>query len=198
MKKQIITSEMIIDATIEYVANFGLENVTTKKVATSMGISEGTIFNNFANKKTLLIECLYFIDSRIDQTLKNVKFQGLSITKNIRGLWYDYFNFLAQHGSYAKFYRQFRQSSYYTEEVMAGQNQSFAFFTKYIKKNAHYFGFNPDFYWTFIIETTLNFAVRVSDGTLPGKAEDIDRIYGLISHGFIGSLEFRKKRNKEI
>ena len=41
----------------------------------------------------------------------------------------------------------------------------------------------------FIIETTLNFAVRVANGTLSGTPEDVERIYGLISHGFLGSLK---------
>ena len=59
MKKQTITPESIIEATILYVANNGLENVTTKKVALDMGISEGTIFNNFASKKALLEACLF-------------------------------------------------------------------------------------------------------------------------------------------
>ena len=184
---------MIQEATIDYVAAYGLENVTTKKVALAMGISEGTIFNNFPNKKTLLVECLYYIDTKIDDVLKSIPFQGINISKSIYNLWSTYFNYLVEHASYAKFYRQFRQSSYYKDEVIAGQDRSFSFFTRLIHQNVKYFGFNTDFYWVFIIETTLNFAVRVADGDLPGTQKDIERIYGLISHGFIGSLRIGKK-----
>lgn len=184
---------MIKEATINYVAAYGLENVTTKKVALSMGISEGTIFNNFPNKKALLAECLYYIDSQIDAALRAVEFSGINISKNIRHMWYAYFNYFVEHWTYAKFYRQFRQSSYYDSEVTTGQEQSFSFFSVFIRKNAALFGFNPDFYWTFLIETTLNFAVRVAEGSLPGTPKDIERIYRLITHGFIGNLKLGRK-----
>lgn len=189
MKKQTITPESIIEATILYVANYGLENVTTKKVALDMGISEGTIFNNFANKRTLLIACLYYIDRQVDTVLKGVSFKEIHITKIIRKMWFAYFNYFVEHWPYARFYCQFRQSSYYDEDVIEGQCQSFSFFSKFLRQNAHRFGFNTDFYWVFIIETTLNFAVRVANGTLPGTPEDVEWIYGLISHGFLGNLK---------
>lgn len=193
MKKQTITPNMIKEATITYVAEYGLENVTAKKVALSMNISEGTIFNNFINKKELLAECLYYIDAQIDQIFKNISFHGLNISKTIHELWCSYFNYLVAHGSYAKFYLQYRQSSYYTAEVVEGQNQSYSFFVSFIQKNAHRFGFNPDIYWTFIIETTLNFAVRVVDGQLPGDPGSIDHFYNLLSHGFIDNMKIGKK-----
>ena len=84
MKKQTITPESIIEATILYVANNGLENVTTKKVALDMGISEGTIFNNFASKKALLEACLFYIDRQVDAVLKGISFKEIHITKIIR------------------------------------------------------------------------------------------------------------------
>ena len=193
MKKQTITPDMIKESTIAYVAEYGLENLTTKKIALSMNISEGTIFNNFSNKKELLAECLYYIDHQIDQIFESIPFHGLNISKTIRELWFSYFDYLVTHGAYAKFYRQYRQSSYYTDEGIAGQDDSYSFFISIIQKNAHIFGFNPDIYWVFIIETTLNFAIRVADGQLPGDKKNVERFYGLLSHGFIGNMKIGKK-----
>lgn len=193
MKKQVITPTMIMEATIHYVAAYGLETTTTKKIATSMGISEGTIFNNFPNKPTLFSECLYYIDKQIDPLLKLTPMELLHPSQAIHDLWFRYFNFLLEHGDYAKYYRQYRQSSYYDANVVAGQDSSYSLFVKLIHQNSHFFKFNPDFYWVFIIETTLNFAVRIIDGNLPGTPKDIERIYGLISHGFIGNMHFGKK-----
>lgn len=192
MKREIITPEMIIEATIKYGAEYGLENVTTKKIAVSMSISEGTIFNKFPTKSALLVECLYYIDAKLDAVIKTVPSHGLHITKTVHDIWIVYFNYLVSHRHYAKFYCQFRQSSYYTLEVIKGQNQSFSSFHKLIQRNIQYFGFNTDFYWTFIIETTLSFAIHVADGQLPGTPKDIERIYGLISYGFIGNLKIIK------
>lgn len=176
---------MIKEATITYVAEHGLENLTTKKIALSMNISEGTIFNNFSSKKELLAECLYYIDRKIDQIFESIPFHGLNVSKTIRELWFSYFDFLVAHGSYAKFYRQYRQSSYYTEEVITGQDDSYSFFITVIQKNAHIFGFNPDIYWVFIIETTLNFAIRVADGQFPGDRKTAECFYKLITHGIL-------------
>lgn len=189
MRKQTITKEMIINATIDYVAQNSLENVTTKKIAVNLHISEGSIFNYFPNKTTLLVSCFNYIDTKIDGALKSLPFQGLSIKKNIKGMWMYYFNFLVENGNYTKFYRQFRQSSYYNEDVINGQTESFSFFTKIIKNNIHLLGFNANFYWVYIIETSLNFAIRIVDGELPGEPEDIERIYKLMAHGFVGIIK---------
>lgn len=180
---------MIKEAAIACVATYGLENTTTKKVATSIGISEGTIFNYFSSKKQLLSECLYYVDAQIDAALKTVPFHGLNISKAVRDLWFSYFHYMLDNSTYAKFYLRYRQSSYYDEEVMLGQHQSFSFFGAFAKKNVHFFRFQHDFYWLYIIETTLTFAVRVSDGVIPGEPEDIEHIYKLIAHGFIGNLK---------
>ena len=154
-----------------------------------MGISEGTILKNFKNKKALLHACLYYIDRQVDVVLKGVSFQEIHITKIISKMWYAYFYYFVEHWHYARYYCQFRQSSYYDEEVMKGQKKSFSFFSEFLRLNAHRFGFCPDYYWVFIIETTLNFAVRVANGTLSGTPEEVERIYGLISNGFLGSLK---------
>ncbi len=178
-----------MEATISYVANYGLENVTTKKIATTIQISEGSIFNNFPNKKTLLVSCLYYIDSKIDEVLKVVPSHGLNIKKYATNMWYEYYGFLVSHRDYAKFYIQFRQSSYYNDETIAGQDQSFGFFASLIKKNIRRIGFNPDFFWTYIIESTLSFAVHVADGGLPGTPKDVDRMFNLIAYGVLGTIK---------
>lgn len=194
MKKQTISPNMIKEVAIAYAAEHGLENLTTKKIAVSMGISEGTIYNNFGSKRELLAECIYYIDSQIDQILKHIPFHGLNISKTIRELWFSYFNYLVAHVSYAKFYQQYRQSSYYTDDVIAGQNQSYSFFVSFIQKNSHLFGFNPDIYWVFIIESTLSFAIRVADGRLPGDPKSVEHYYSLLTHGFIGNMKIGKKK----
>lgn len=189
MRKQTITPEMIIEATISYVATYGLENISTKKIASSIHISEGTIFNNFSTKRILLVSCLNYIDGKIDAELKQAPSYGLNLKKHMKAMWYSYFHFLASHRDYTKFYIQFRQSSYYDEETIKGQDNSYNFFTKIIQKNIRLLGFNPDFFWTYIIESTMNFALHVADGGLPDTPKDIDRIFNLMAYGFIGIIK---------
>ncbi len=188
MNKIKISTDDIIETTIDYVAKYGLENTTTKKVADIMQISEGTIFNRFKSKKELLSECLYYIDRNIDAEIGNSKISIFDISGSIKKLWYKYFNYLLAHPSYSKFYRQFRQSSFYTDDVIKGQDKSFSKFVQLIQKNLDLIGFNTDILWVYVIETTLNFAIRVADGDIANTPKNIALIYKFLSKGFMGNL----------
>ena len=185
MKKQTITKQLILEATIDFVAAQSLENITTKKIAMNLGISEGSIFNYFPNKKTLLAHCFYYINDKINEVLNSTLFQGDPRSANIKELWLHYFLYLISHGNYTKFYRQFKQSSYYDKSIKE-QDDFYSFFIKIIPKKNRLTSFNPIIYWVYFIETTLNFAIRIIDGELPGEPSDINEIYNLMFHGFIG------------
>lgn len=192
MRTKQIDPEKIIQKTIHISANLGLENLSTKKVSTACEISEGSLFNYFKNKNELLVQCLYSIDHDIDAVLSDVPINILEIKKTIRNLWFSYFNYLIQHGDNAKFYRQFRHSSYYTDEVIKGQDKSFSFFTGFLAKVLPSFQINTDIFWVYVIETTLNFAVRVVDGQLPSSDKDIEKYFSLIVNGINGFLKGSK------
>lgn len=186
MRKKVISKEMIQNAAISCVADIGLENFTTKKTADIMGISEGSIFNNYANKGALLTDCLYLIDHEIDAVLKDVPFHITSFTNYIHDLWYAYFNYLITHGDKAKFYFQFRHSSYYTKSVITGQSQSFGFFSKFLNAYMHVFHVESDIFWVYVIETTINFAIRFVNHDLEPTEENIQSVYNLITKGISG------------
>lgn len=192
MRKKQINPIDIMEETIHLVSELGLENLATKKISVACGISEGSLFNYFANKNDLLVKCLYYVDTEIDQVLSEVPIHLLNLKKTIRSLWFAYFNYLIDHGDYAKFYRQFRHSSYYTDEVIKGQDKSFSFFTGFLKKVVPTLQINTDIFWVFVIETTLNFAVRVADGQLPRTDKDIEKYFSLITSGIGGVLKSQK------
>lgn len=188
MRRKEIKPNSILEAAIRYVGEPGLERVSTAKIATELGISEGSIFNNFATKSELLLQCLYYIDRRVDAALHEVPFQGLNFEKNANALWEAYLNYWLENGFHAKFYVQFRHSSYYTEEVIEGQNESFPFFIKLIQKNQSVLNVNSDILWTYIIETTLNFADRIIDERLPSGSKERSTMYNLLFHGIAGAF----------
>ncbi|MDD3401940.1 MAG: TetR/AcrR family transcriptional regulator [Hespellia sp.] len=181
-----ITKQMLRDAAISCVAEIGLENFTTKKTADLIGISEGTIFNNYPNKTALLVDCLYSIDTEIDEVLKAVPFHVAAFTSYVHDMWYAYFNYLVSHGDKAAFYFQFRHSSYYTPEVIEGQRNSFGFFSKFLISHMHLFRIQPDVFWVFVIETTMNFAIRFANGHLELNDENVQNLYHLIVNGIAG------------
>lgn len=186
MRKKTITTAEIIEATIHLVAENGLENLSTRKVAARCGISDGCLFNYFENKNKLLTECLYHIDNEIDKELSSVSFSLLSVKKSVRKLWFAYFDFLLTHGDYAKFYRSFRHSSYYTYDVVKGQDKSFTFFVRLISKASEIINVNLDIFWVYIIETTLNFAIRAADKQLPYSERDKEKYFALLANGIGG------------
>lgn len=197
MKLKNGASNQIIEATIHLVAQNGLENLSTRKVAAECGVSDGYLFNYFENKNDLLVKCLYYIDNEIDAELKKANINILYIKKSVRELWFAYFGFLISHGDYAKYYRQFRHSSYYNDEVIKGQDKSFAFFVKLISMFSSRFRVDQDIFWVYLIETTLNFAIRVVDGQLPGKAEDTEKYFSLLVNGISGIIKDTNDWNKD-
>ncbi|MDD3279641.1 MAG: TetR/AcrR family transcriptional regulator [Lachnospiraceae bacterium] len=186
MRKKHITKEMLCEAAIELVAKNGLENFTTKKVAVKMGISEGSIFNNYPNKIALLTDCLYAIDHEIDSVLKSVPLRITALTSYVHDLWYAYFGYLLANPNKAKFYLSFRHSSYYTKEVIKGQDTSFSFFSMLLKNHVEIFKISSDIFWVYMIETTLNFAVRMADGNLEPTELSVNSVYQLLIHGIAG------------
>lgn len=192
MEKRNKTNILILENTIKYVADHGLENVTTKKVALSMNISEGTVLYHFKNKKILLSECLYYIDNQVDSIFRGIPFFSFSLFKGVQKLWYEYFMYFIEHGDYAKFYSMYRTSSYYNEEVMKEQEKSFNFFVKITKKIMPKLGMNSDIFWPYVIEITLSFAAKIADNKIENTNENIEEIFNIIFFGMNGIIKNHK------
>lgn len=73
MRKKFIYPERIVDAAISLCAEIGLENMTTRKLADYIGISEGSIFNNFASKPELMCACGDNICELLTKSLRDVR-----------------------------------------------------------------------------------------------------------------------------
>lgn len=195
MRNKSIEPEQIIIATIHLVAQNSLENLTTRKVAAECGVSDGYLFNYFENKTDLLTKSFFHIDNEIDAELKKVHINVLAPKKTIHELWMTYFNFLVENGDYAKYYRQFRHSSYYTPQAIEGQNESYKNFITVIAKGNGLFNIEMDIFWVFVIETTLNFAVRVYDKQLPCSEKDKEKYFAMLAYGMNGIIKNTKEWN---
>ena len=188
MRKQTIDAGQILEITIAQTAREGLENLSTRRIAKECGISEGSIFHYFHSKPELLAACFYHVDRQVDAQLKQVDVKLFSLRRNIRELWFLYFGYFASHGDHAKFYSQFRHSSFYTRDVMRGQTESFAFFNHFVELNKSAILIRSEVFWEFVIDTTLNLAVNVADGKFPDSPKDRERYFTLIAKGMGGVL----------
>lgn len=186
MRPVIIEKEKIITATIDYAAAHGLEHVSAMKIARSIGISDATIFNDFGTMSALFTECLYYIDRAIDRSLAATRLSSPDMTSVTHELWRCYFDYLVKNSGEAKFYRQLRHSSYYTEGVIAGEFSAYPFFSRFIENNTHVIDAGRNTVWSFIIENTLNFAIRVADGQFSGDEASIISYRSLVFFGLSG------------
>lgn len=186
MRPVVIEKDSILKATIAYSAEHGLENVSAMKIARSIGISDATIFNNFGSMASLFAECLYYIDRKIDAQLASTPLASPEMSHVSHALWLSYFNYLVNNNCDAKFYRQMRHSSYYSDDVISHELQAYAFFASFIEKNTHLIEADQYTMWTYIIETTLNFAIRVADGRFKSDSASVDSYYRLVFSGLNG------------
>ncbi|MEO1257544.1 MAG: TetR/AcrR family transcriptional regulator [Bacteroidota bacterium] len=67
--------EKILNAALELFANDGYNAVSTNKIATQAGVSEGLIFKHFVNKKGLLQAIMDDTERRLNEVLSHIIFE---------------------------------------------------------------------------------------------------------------------------
>lgn len=184
MNKKKISKESILKATISYCAKHGFENITTKKVADYLDISEGSILNNFNNKETLLKSCLFYIDYKLDIKLNNVYTSLMSKKDQIKIMWVTYFKFFLDNKGYAKYYRTFRQSSFYDREMMDIQRSKYDSLNEIMEKNYISNKINSEIFWVYLIDSTISFVVDIEQWGFSVKDYDIEVYYDILFNGF--------------
>lgn len=189
MRTKKITPEMITEATIKIVAKEGLENFSAKKTATKLGISEGTIYNNFPNKKAVLAGCMYSIDHELDALLQAVP-RPESFKEYTKYLWAAYFDYFMENPNKALFYHQFRNSNYYDEEVFLGQQKAFTFVSPFLFDLMEHIKVNdPMMFWVHFVACTLNFVCYyIRSNKVPSK-DEIQTIMQLIYEGVFSTFD---------
>ncbi|MHA1269061.1 MAG: TetR/AcrR family transcriptional regulator [Candidatus Helarchaeota archaeon] len=81
----------IIEASILAFNKYGYYNATIKKIAEISGVSEGTIYNHFKNKRELFIKTILYYFDRIRQTIQSVKISNeLNINKYLENIFSNY------------------------------------------------------------------------------------------------------------
>jgi AcrR family transcriptional regulator len=70
------TKEEILKAAVKVFSKYGYSGSTTKKIAESAGISEGTIYNYFKNKHDLLLHIIKNYFNQIRKTLQEIPTKG--------------------------------------------------------------------------------------------------------------------------
>ncbi|PIE02981.1 MAG: hypothetical protein CSA81_04545 [Acidobacteria bacterium] len=79
--------QQMIQAVLELVREGGIKNVTTKKIANSVGVSESSIYNVFSSKDEMLFETLKWsytsLEKRVLQIIEEVEWSVSGIVDSI-------------------------------------------------------------------------------------------------------------------
>lgn len=192
--------EALIAATIDIVAESGLNNLAMRQITKRAGTSEALVYKYFDTKENLLYCCFESVHTKIAALFDNMtiplnaKSQEELYTA-VRLYWMVYFKYLVSGGNATIFYFTYRDSSYirkiheHDEARKIGYFKSFADFFKAVDEKAHiYDKVGSEYLWTYILDTSGIFAKRIIRGELPNTPEGFEDIWKLVSGGIMGLL----------
>lgn len=184
----------LIDATMQIVAENGLNGFSMKKVTERAGVSEALVYRYFPTKDELLYASFESVNKRIAALFDSFVLPAFdspqAVESAVRSLWLMYFDFLVKAKHCTVFYFDYRDSNY-IRRIKANEREVgetyFRSFSKLIAVFNERFGIfermSSDHLWTYILDTTGLFAKRLIRGELPSTPESYETIWRLIFGG---------------
>jgi AcrR family transcriptional regulator len=188
------TAKRIIRGVTELGAEYGMYGITSKAIAKKCECSEGVIFKHFNTLDELKKEVYYHIDGEIYQSIKNVDFDEADINTSIWKIWSKYFEYLLKYPIKTGYYKNFRSSNLYISHDHSKDNDHYYAIMNTINTLTERFGLykkiSYDVLWFFIIDNSLSFASKISDGSIENTATNKKMIYNIIFKQIIDELNF--------
>ena len=186
------TSRKIIQGVTELGAENGMYGMTSKAISKKCECSEGVIFKHFNTLDELKKQVYYNIDSEIYQSIKNVSIDESDIKASVWNIWNKYFDFLLNNPTKTKYYKNFRNSNLYISHDHADDNDHYRTIMSAINEISERFGLykkiSYDVLWFFIIDNSLSFAMRISDGSIENTEKNKQTIFNIIFNQIIEEL----------
>ena len=186
------TSRKIIQGVTELGAENGMYGMTSKAISKKCECSEGVIFKHFNTLDELKKQVYYNIDSEIYKSIKNVSIDESDIKASVWNIWNKYFDFLLNNPIKTKYYKNFRNSNLYISHDHAEDNDHYRTIMSAINEISERFGLykkiSYDVLWFFIIDNSLSFAMRISDGSIENTEKNKQTIFNIIFNQIIEEL----------
>lgn len=189
----------MLEATMDIVAEKGLEGFSMKQVSNRIGVSEALLYKYFDTKDNLLYQCFLLVNREIAGLFVGVKTPAAwNIPGRIRFVhqqWERYFRFMVGNGSRSLFYYAYRDSAYLQSILMknnadvAHDMQPFMQLTHGVVDGKLRSGIPTDYMWLFLLESTGAFVKNAIRDNLPMEEIDVDSIWLLVSSGLKGLLK---------
>jgi Transcriptional regulator len=186
------SSARIIEAAISAVRETGLENLTTRQIAKLAETSPGNMYTFFSSKEELLEQCFYKVEREIAALFGHISPSSDEMLRDpaeaVRRLWYTYFGYLLQSPDRAVFYFRFRTSAAFPAFRQRRDRSFFDDLTPLLMRlDERYRIFaqmDADLLWMYVLDTTLMYANRIIEGSLPDTPATANSIYRLLMRGF--------------
>ena len=124
MAKTINIKEKYFRSVMETTCKIGLENITVRSMAKTLGVSEAALYRHFLGKDQLLSETYFYAESLFwDRFAAEIYSHGFSDTlfsEILEQVWIGIFNYLRADDVLAVFLLRYRASAEYTDQIRKG------------------------------------------------------------------------------
>lgn len=189
----------IMDATMDIVAEVGLEGFSMRTLSSRVELSAPMIYLLFPSKEDLLYRCFLFVNRQIAGLFKATDLSPEASPEEIlayfHSAWLRYFRFMVEKGNRTLFYYAYRDSAW-LKDILRQNNetvaQDMAAFTQLCQiisaKLGLFRSLSPDFFYVFLLDGTGCFVRRIIQQKLVLTDAEAESIWQLIFggiHGFI-------------
>lgn len=187
----------LLEATIDIVAEKGLDGFSMKQVTSRVGVSEALLYRHFDTKDNLLMQCFMSVNQQISALFRDVKVPKTEELSELAGflhtLWEKYFCFMVENGNRSLFYYAYRESTYLQKVLMSTNKEVADDMAPFMEIASELIAkFKPnakipmDYIWVYLIEGTGGFVKQALSHQYSVKDLDVDSIWLLMAGGLRG------------
>lgn len=188
------TQKAIVEATIDIVAEKGLDGFSIREIAKKLDISHTNIYAYYKTKEELLRDCFHIVNKEIagvfdDLNIPETADEG-TIIELFHQYWLKYIKFMIDNGNRTLFYYAYRDSDdlphvfMRNDEITANDMQHFMteFKKLSIKLNVSDIG-DINLLWVFLLDGTGAFVKHILRGHVKYNDSDVEKVWKLMLGG---------------
>lgn len=186
----------LLDSTVRVIARNGLDKATTKAIATEANLNEAYIYRLFENKEALLKEVFSVLDEElVTEILKHLPvmyMDSIDFETRCRTLFLFCWKFILGNPEKCICFIRYYYSTYFKKYSIDEHRRRYSVV---VEKISPAFSENSDVWMLLnhILNTMLDFAVKVFDGDIKDNDETAEHLFTLV----FSSLKPYIKRRSE-
>lgn len=194
------TQLALLDATMDIVAEKGLDGFSMRQVTSRAGKADTSLYNYFGSKENLLYQCFLMVNRQISNLFRDISlpanYTAAQLPAFFRQQWERYFWFMVNNGNRSLFYYAYRESSY-LQNVLMRNNKEVASDMEAFMTLIHGMLVNtkltdkvsPDYVWLYLLEGTGMFVKQAIRLGYTREEINVNGIWLLLTGGMKALIE---------